>query len=60
MTQKELAIEEVFLTECDICHGDGFVTHGEFDNEEIVDCVCRKEAKAERDAEGREDNNKDY
>lgn len=50
------AIETVYLSEvCIDCAGLGFITVGEFDNEEIIDCICRVEEKAQKAAESREE-----
>ena len=51
MTQK--TIETVFLEGvCIWCLGDGVIVRGRYDEEELVDCVCRVEEKAEKEAEG--------
>jgi hypothetical protein len=50
MTQKSIC--NVYLEEqCIWCGGEGVVEEGKYDDVRLVECECRKEAKAANEAE---------
>jgi hypothetical protein len=57
MTTKEIvSIEKLYLeAECEECHGEGWITVGKFDEQETVECLCRKEARAQEKADSQEE-----
>ena len=40
MTLKQ--IEDVMLIDCTDCAGTGYITVGRYDDEQVVECICRK------------------